>query len=99
MERLGLRGVSMIENPDVITIAISRADGGTSIKRMLFIKGREPTTEDIEAEIAKRPHMFTGATWEIVPNDYVDENTDRTFRNAWVHGKGHKKPGHDMPKA
>lgn len=39
--------------------------------------------------------------WEIVPNDYLNETTDKTFRNAWVHdhGKGQQKPVHDMPKA
>jgi hypothetical protein len=88
----------MIENPDVVTVVISRADGGTSIKRIITSE-LAPTPENIEAELAKRSHVFAGATWEIVPNDYVDENTDRTYRNAWVHAKGRKKPDHDMPKA
>jgi hypothetical protein len=88
----------MTEKPDVVTIAISRADGGTTIKRLVTSE-IAPTPENIEAELAKRPHMFAGATWEIVPNDYVDENTDRTFRAAWVHARGRKKPDHDMPKA
>ncbi len=88
----------MIENPDVVTIVISRADGGTSIKRIV-VSEIDPTPENIEKELAKRSHVFAGCTWEIVPNDYVDENTDRTFRNAWVHVKGRKKPDHDMPKA
>lgn len=81
----------------MITIAISRADGGTTIKRIT--NEIDPTPENIEAELAKRPHMFAGATWEIVPNDYCDENTDRTYRNAWKHTKGSGKPDHDMPKA
>ncbi len=82
---------------DVVTIAINRTDGGTTIKRMLV--NMEITPEVIEAELAKRPHMFAGATWEIVPNDYVDKDTDRTFRNAWRHTPGHRKPSHDIAKA
>jgi hypothetical protein len=40
-----------------------------------------------------------GYDWEAVPQDYVDDNTDKTFRNAWVHTKGGLKPDHDMAKA
>jgi hypothetical protein len=49
----------------------------------------------------KKPPGSEIVTWEFVPNDYLDEDTDDTFRNAWVHehGKGQRKPDHDMPKA
>lgn len=37
-------------------------------------------------------------SWRFVPNDFVNENTDREFRGAWKDG-GTDKPQHDMPKA
>lgn len=104
-------------SPDVVTVAITRTDGGMTIKRIPVrvyepvhddagnVVGRkvvhevDPTPAFIEAELAKRPWMFKGATWEIVPNDYVEETTDRTYRNAWKHTKGRGKPDHDIPKA
>ena len=39
------------------------------------------------------------ASWRFVDNDYVDEATDRTYRNAWKDAPGRNKPDHDMPKA
>ncbi len=60
----------------------------------------DPTSEYIESIIAK--HGWQGGqratSWRIVPNDFVDENTDRYFRNAWKDGGG-RKPDVDMPKA
>lgn len=38
-------------------------------------------------------------SWRFVPNDYVDEQTDRYFRNAWKDAPGRRKPDVDMPKA
>jgi len=89
-----------MENPETITIAISRADGGMTVKRIILPEFGEVTPEAIEAELAKRPHMFANHLgWEIVPDDYVDANTDRTFRAAWRHNPGGPKPDHDMGKA
>jgi hypothetical protein len=105
-------------SPDVVTVAITRPDGGMTIKRIIVTEyrepnnkeiaagktgrqvaiRREPTSEFIEAEIAKREALH-GSTWRIVPNDYCDEATDRTYRNAWVDAPGRNKPDHDMPKA
>lgn len=73
---------------------------------------REPTPAYIESLIAKRYEPIPGhpngvwnagngkrhVSWRIVPNDFVDENTDRTYRNAWK-DDGRDKPGHDMAKA
>jgi hypothetical protein len=60
----------------------------------------DPTPEYIEGIIAK--HAWTGGlakvSWRLVPNDFVDEQTDRHFRNAWKDDGGHK-PGVHMPKA
>lgn len=104
--------------PDVITVVITRADGGLTVKRIIVTEYRPPTEEEkarslvrapslrrevtpefIEAEIAKREALKGYLEWHIVPNDYCDETTDRTYRNAWVHKRGRKKPDHDMPKA
>jgi hypothetical protein len=117
--------------PDVITVAVDRADGGVTVVRIVtteyrpatpdeitagaaeFVRtGHEtgfyrianwtiaPTDDYIDAVIAK--HAWTGplapVAWHRVPNDYVDESTDRTFRNAWKH-TGRGKPDVDMPKA
>lgn len=106
--------------PDVVTVAVSRADGGLTILRVITTEyrptsaeekaaglgdrvanwTREPTPEYIASIIAK--HGWTGGlqavSWRIVPDDIVDEATDRTFRNAWK-DDGSAKPGVDMPKA
>jgi hypothetical protein len=61
---------------------------------------REATPENIAAEIAKSSSAWlpewqpTG--WRVVPNDTVNESTDRGFRDAWVHRDG--KIEHDMEK-
>ena len=101
--------------PEVVTVAINRADGGMTVKRIIRTEfwpleddddfpvpsfHRDVTPEFIEAELAKRPWMFANNLgWEIVPEDYIDENTEQTYRNAWKHTPGQKKPGHDMIKA
>lgn len=105
----------MDTTPETVTVVITRADGGMTVKKIIRTEFNEPqegdefpfpslhrdiTPEFIEAELAKRPHMFANHQgWEIVPDDYVDDTTDRTFRNAWVHTKGKGKPDHDMSKA
>jgi hypothetical protein len=40
-----------------------------------------------------------GYKWRFVPDDYMDENTDRYFRNAFKDTPGKGKPDVDMPKA
>ena len=71
------------------------------------------TDERVEASIAKRYEPIPGhpsgiwnggngkrhVSWRRVANDYVDENTDRTYRNAWKDAPGRTKPDHDMVKA
>lgn len=37
--------------------------------------------------------------WRFVPNDFVDETTDRHFRDAWKDAPGKNKPEVHMPKA
>lgn len=62
------------------------------------------TPEYVDSIIAK--HVAGGnwigdkapVGWRIVPNDFVDESTDRIFRNSWK-DTGKKKPEVDMPKA
>lgn len=64
-------------------------------------KHYEITPEYVEEIIAK--YNWTGdltpVNWRIVENDYVDETTDRTYRNAWKDVPGRNKPDHDMVKA
>jgi hypothetical protein len=92
--------------PEVQTVAVRQAGGGVTVMRV--VEGFEPITPDYVNYLIGQ-HIAGGnwvgdhapVDWEFVPNDYVDENTDRTYRNAWVHehGKAQKKPNHDMPKA
>lgn len=107
--------------PDIITVAVSRVDGGLTILRIITTEYRPTTDEEkaagkgdrianwtidptpayIASIIAK--HSWKGTpheavSWRIVPNDIVNEETDRTFRNAWKDGGG-SKPEVDMPKA
>lgn len=112
--------------PDVMTVAVSRVDGGVTIlrvvvreyipdptdatKRMVW-REYDPTPPYIDSLIAK--YVNVGApdserqwkggqlpvSWRIVPNDYLDEQSDKTFRNAWKDTPGHGKPDVDMPKA
>lgn len=60
----------------------------------------DPTPEYVDAIIAK--HDWQGpqapVSWRFVPDDIVDENTDRTFRDAW-RDSGGGKPDVDMAKA
>lgn len=86
---------------------------GRDVTRRTRTMHHEPTPEYIESLIAKRyepiPDYPNGVwhngngkrhvSWRIVPNDYVDDTTDRTYRNAWKDAPGRNKPDHDMPKA
>lgn len=96
--------------PDVQTVAVSRVDGGLTIVRIVeteyhvdgsIHKQYNITPEYIDAIIAKYNWQGGEAavSWELVPNDYLTDDTDVTYRNAWVHKKGSKKPDHDMSKA
>lgn len=93
--------------PDIVTVVITRADGGLTVKRIIekeyrdgkLVRRVEVTPEFIEAELAKREVFKGHLGWEIVPNDYLNEATDCTYREAWKHMPGSKKPGHDMDKA
>jgi hypothetical protein len=113
-----------VRTPDVITVAVSRVDGGLTIMRVITTEYRpttaeekeaglgfrvvdktyDPTPAHIESLIAQyvRDEAWTGGqlpvSWRVVPNDIVDDTTDRTFRNAWKDDGG-SKPGTDMPKA
>lgn len=102
-----------MRQPDVQTVAVSRVDGGVTILRVVETeylpdgsvhKTYEITPAYVDSLIAKyvADGHWTGplapVSWRFVPNDFVDEHTDRDFRNAWADtGKG--KPGHDMAKA
>lgn len=109
-----------LRQPDVVTIAVSRVDGGVTILRVItreympdplrpgervIHKEYDPTPAYIESLIAKYVndgHWIGGLTptgWELVPNDYLNEQTDKTFRDAWKHTPGKHKPDTDMPKA
>lgn len=71
----------------------------------VIISHVEPTNERVEALIAKYVNdgHWDGdkapVGWRFVPNDFVDQNTDRTYRNAWKDTPGKNKPDHDMVKA
>lgn len=100
--------------PDVKTVAITRVDGGVTVLRIIEVEYTSSgevrakfdiTPEYVDALIQK--HIDGGnwngllkpVSWEFVPNDYMHEDDDYTYRNAWVHAPGGKKPNHDMPKA
>jgi len=100
----------MSKPPDVRTVAVSRVDGGVTVLRVIeneygphgeIRKHHDITPDYVERLIAKYDWKGSLAPvgWEFVPNDYVDETTDHTYRNAWKHNKGGKKPDHDMTKA
>lgn len=99
--------------PDVVTVAVTRADGGLTILRVITAEyepdgagGRrkrvqyDATPGYIDGIINK--HDWRGplapVSWRLVPNDFVAEGADRTFRDAWKDGGG-GRPGVDMPKA
>jgi hypothetical protein len=106
--------------PDVVTVAVSRVDGGVTVVRVIVneyvpdpkdptqrVRHRhyEPTEKYVDSLIAK--YVSDGhwvgplapTSWRFVANDYVDETTDRYFRNAWKDAPGRTKPDVDMPKA
>jgi hypothetical protein len=96
--------------PDVKTVAVSRVDGGVTVMRVIeneydpageLRAHFDITPEYVDSLIAK--HNWQGplapVSWEFVPNDYIDDNTDHTYRNAWKHAPGQVKPDHDIGKA
>lgn len=106
--------------PDVVTVAVSRVDGGMTLLRVI-IREYQPDLNDPTKRVISREYDPTPAyvdsliaryvadghwvggyaptSWRFVPNDYVEEADDRTFRNAWKDTPGRNKPDHDMPKA
>lgn len=106
--------------PDVVTVAVTRVDGGLTILRIVTTEFRpttpeeraiglgprvanwtiDPTPQYVESIIAK--HNWQGplapVSWRFVPNDFVVETTDRTYRDAWKDDGPGKGIGHDMPK-
>lgn len=109
-----------VRTPDVVTVAVSRVDGGVTVMRVvtreyapdpldstqrIVIRSFDPTPAYVDSLIAKYVNDghwvggFSPTSWRFVPNDYVDETTDKTFRNAWKDIPGRGKPDVDMPKA
>ena len=70
---------------------------------------REVTPEVVDTTIAKyvdggvwggpRTGWKMPVSWRFVPNDYMDEDTDCYFRNAWKDTPGRDKPDVDILKA
>jgi hypothetical protein len=92
----GLTVSRFVENEYRDPTAEERRSG---IERVL-VRHNEITPEWIN-EIYARKARDTGkviVSWRIVPNDFIDDDTDDTYRNAWV-DEGKNKPGHHMPKA
>lgn len=111
--------------PDVVTVAVSRVDGGVTIMRVIKTSYRAPSEEErakgITEKVVRREVDVTPeyveyqikryvddkcwiggqlpTTWRFVPNDYLDDATDRTYRDAWKDVAGKNKPEHDMVKA
>lgn len=95
--------------PDVQTVAVSRVDGGLTILRIIENEYTSDgslrvhydiTSEYIEEIIAKHDWRdgYAAVSWRVVPNDFVHDDLDFTYRDAWK-DSGHDKPDHDMPKA
>ncbi len=100
----------MSKAPDVKTVVVTRVDGGVTVVRVIeneygpdgeMLKHHGITPDYVERLIAKYNWQgrLAPVSWEFVPNDYVNEDTDHTYRDAWKHKKGGKKPDHDMTKA
>jgi hypothetical protein len=92
----------MDENPEVVTVAATREDGGLTVSRFIITREHPVITPEWINEIYTRKARDTGkvvVSWEVVPNDYLNDDTDNTYRNAWKHNAGGRKPDHDMPKA
>jgi hypothetical protein len=106
--------------PDVVTVAVTRVDGGVTVMRVIKTSYRKPaegegtervayrvvdvTPEYIDRQISRHVEggnwvgPYAPVSWEIVPNDYINDDTDHTYRDAWKY-EGKTKPGHDMVKA
>lgn len=70
----------------------------------IILSHTEPTTERVDALIAKYVNdgHWNGdkapVSWRFVDNEFLNEETDQTFRDAWE-DKGNNKPDVNMPKA
>lgn len=95
--------------PDVVTVAVTRVDGGVTVMRVVTTEYQaddtprwtvDPTPAYIDGLIVK--HNWQGpqapVSWRLVPNDYVDETTDSGFRDAWRDG-GTARPEVRMDRA
>lgn len=104
-----------LRKPDVVTIAVSRVDGGLTILKIVeneYVPNPENPTErilnrhnDITPEYIERiinKHGWTGdlapTSWRQVSNDFINEETDQSFRNAWK-DELKDSPAVDMVKA
>lgn len=111
-----------LRQPDVVTVAVTRADGGVTVLRIiensyrLNDKGErflwrhvDVTADYVDYQISRyvKDGHWVGPLapvgWRFVPNDYLDDTSDLTFRDAWIDaplgGPGWGKPGTDMVKA
>jgi len=103
--------------PDVVTVAVSRVDGGLTVMRVIKkaygVDENDERVVTFEVDVTPAyidrlisryvndghwPGGLAPVSWRIVPNDFVDETTDRTYRNAWKDA-GNGKPDHDIAKA
>jgi hypothetical protein len=109
-----------LRTPDVVTVAVSRRDGGVTVLRVIVTeyvpdpsdptqrlvwKHYEPTPEYVDTLIAR--YVADGhwigplapVSWRFVPNEYVTDQTDRTFRDAWQDDPDGVAPLVHMPTA
>lgn len=110
--------MSDIRKPDVVTVAVTRVDGGVTIMRVVENsygpdgQGGRVLTRHVDVTpgyVAYQISRYVAdghwvgplapVSWRFVPNDYLDDTNDQTFRNAWKDGPGLGKPDVDMPKA
>ena len=83
--------------PETQLVAITRADGGVTVKAFITKASGyvcEATDENIAAEIARSPKL-AGSTWRRIERS--DIPADRYFRGAWKDDG--KAIAIDMPKA
>jgi hypothetical protein len=110
--------VDDFRKPDVVTVAVTRVDGGLTVLRVVTTEYRPTTEEEKAAGLGERianwtidptPNYINGiiakhdwqgdqkpVSWKLVPNDILNENIDRSFRDAWKESNG--KIDHDFDK-
>lgn len=106
-----------LRQPDVVTVAVTRSDGGVTVLRIIensyriddngeryVYRHNDVTPAYIDREIGR--YVADGhwvgplapVSWRVVPNDYMADGDDFTFRDAFA-DTGNGKPDVDMPKA